>query len=296
MKKTLLFLLACALLLSGCLAAPEQKLAPTNLPPLNTLQPLPARAEQLAMTPTPAPTNPAEPAGTPTPDPAVAAAQAYADALLAGNFKGAAELLSSYSLMVEEITRTEAAENLQSRMAREKWSEVKILAASPYSPKTALVHVTYQVERKDPKTSKVTQSSVDELWALRLENRKWLVNDNQLIDYHTLNVSEQTVNNLTVKPRRLILYTDRVSLNLLVQNRGNEPIVLGQTNEVMAAFLYGETQVEAEKTRFIFDRLRSYPDVTIDLKQPLSTYPDGIILRQWKNVKVAPWFTFQFNQ
>jgi hypothetical protein len=296
MNKLMLILLLGSLVFSGCQAAPQSIPAPTNIVPLNTLQPLPTAAAASDKTPTPRSPSPVAPAVTAPPDEAITAAQAYVTDILAGNATGAAGRLSSYSLMVEEITHTEAAQKLQAQFVAEKWSNVQVLSAAPFNQKTSLVHVTYQVERKVAKTGESSQTQVDELWPLRLENGEWKINAEKLIDYHTLEVPEQTQNGLTIKPRRIALYTDAVRLTLLVQNRSNEPIVLGQPNEILAAFVFGDQHVEADKTRFIFDRLRSYPDVTITLKAALSSYPDGIIIRQWKNVKTAPWFTFAFNQ
>jgi len=299
MKTTLRnFILFSVFLLAACQVAPVRRPAATSLPPVNVAQPavVPTlvgdSTRSSAATATPAPTTSA----LPTPDPAAAAVQEYRDALQSGNFEAAANLLSSYSLMVEEMTRTQAGEELQIRMTREKWSGFQILDTRTANEKTVLVRVTYQLEQQDAKTGEITRSQVDALWPVRLENGKWLVNHGNLIDFHTLDVPEQTTAGLTVKPRQLTRYSDRIRLTLLVQNQTNDPIFLGQANEVMAAFFFGEQQVEAEKTRLIFDRLRSYPDVVIEVKGLFDRYPDGVVIRQWKNLDVAPWFAFQLTQ
>jgi hypothetical protein len=81
-----------------------------------------------------------------------------------------------------------------------------------------------------------------------------------------------------------------------VQNGTNEAIVLGQPNEILATFSFGDQQVEAEKTRFIFDRLRSYPDTILDVKGLYTRYPDAVEIRRWKNLQTPPWFTFVLTE
>jgi hypothetical protein len=290
-----LILLSFLFLLAACQGSPTPKPVPTSLPPANTPAPA-ALSTQPAVTEAPTPTQTALPSAAPTLDPAEQAIQEYAAALQAGDFRAAAALLSNFSLMVDEMTRSAASDELQLRMAREKWSGFQVKETRPFNEKTILVHVTYQVETKDPKTGQSSQAAVDELWPVRLEYGKWLYNRGNVIDYHTLDVLEHTTAGLTVKPRRLTRYSDRMRLTLLVQNQTNDPIVLGQTNEVMAAFLFGDQKVEAEKTQLIFDTLRSYPDTAIEVKGLFANYPDGVVIRQWKNIQVAPWFTFQFSQ
>jgi hypothetical protein len=244
----------------------------------------------------PAPTETALPTAAPTIDPAVQTVQKYAAALQAGDFHAAAALLSNFSLMVDRMTSSEASDELQLRMARERWSDFQVKETRPFNEKTTLVHVTYQVQTKDAKTGQSIQTQVDEMWPVRLEYGKYLYNRGNLIDYHTLDVLEHTTAGLTVKPRRLTRYSDRIRLTFLVQNQTNDPIVLGQTNEVLAAFLFGDQKIEAEKTQLIFDTLRSYPDTVLEVKGLFDHYPDGIVIRQWKNIQVSPWFTFQFSQ
>jgi hypothetical protein len=283
------------LFLAGCQGSPAPKLVPTRQPPVHTLAPA-AVSTQPAAVEAPAPTETTLPAAAPTVDPAVQTAQKYAAALQAGDFHAAAALLSNFSLMVDRMTSSEASDELQLRMAREKWSDFQVKETRSFNEKTTLVHVTYQVQMKDAKTGQSTQTQVDELWPVRLEYGKSLYNRGNLIDYHTLDVLEHTTAGLTVKPRRLTRYSDRIRLTFLVQNQTNDPIVLGQTNEVAAAFLFGDQKIEAEKTQLIFDTLRSYPDTVLEVKGLFDHYPDGIVIRQWKNIQVSPWFTFQFSQ
>jgi hypothetical protein len=227
---------------------------------------------------------------------AAAVARAYFAALEADDFTSASTFYSDFSLMLAGNTRAEAALALQGQMAAgTKWSALEVKDTQWFNGKTPLVHLVYQKETKDAKTGKITQATVDELWPLRLENGQWRYNLGNLIDYLVLDVQEQTTAGLTVKPRQLTRYTDRVRLTLMVQNRTNEPIVLGQANEIMAAFTFSGQHLEAEKKQLIFDHLRSYPDITLEVKGLHINYPDGIIIRQWKGLKVAPWYTFKFT-
>lgn len=285
------------LLLASCAGVQERRLAATSLPfdagvQMFTPVPLPAQPTAAALLPTHA----ASPTATLAPDPVIEAVLSYAGALQEGKYEDAASLLSGYSLMVEQMTRGQAASALKLRMARTQWSSFQAGTAQPAGDKTILVSVSYLQAVEDADTGEVAQSPVEELWPLRLENGRWLVNYGGLVDFRTLDVRAQTTGGLTVKPRQLTRYADRIALKLLVQNQTNEPIVLGQPNEIMATFLFGSEKIEAEKARFIFDRLRSYPDVVIEVKGQFDSYPDGIIIRQWKNYNVAPWFTFSFNQ
>jgi hypothetical protein len=127
------------------------------------------------------------------------------------------------------------------------------------------------------------------------ENNRWLYNRNNLIDFHSLTMDEQTMAGLRVRPVRLARYSDHMALTLLVQNTTNDTIVLGQTNEILAAFTFKDQTVEAVKKQMIFQRLRSYSDATIEVKGLFTSYPERVIIRQWKNLKVAPWYDFKFS-
>lgn len=282
----LLILLAACQTASPAARLPAPTVPPTPAPVSESIEPT------LAPTSAPSPTAPA-PSATPGDALAVKTVQDYFAALQNGDAQSAANLLSNFSLVVDGITRGEAAGALRAQIAQgSRWSDLKIMDTRPFDDKTTLVHLTYQQTTRDPKTGQTTQTQQNEQWPLRLENGEWRYNRGNLIDFRTLQVTEQTTGGLTVKPRLLARYPDHIRLTLLVQNRSNDPIVLGQVNEVMAAFVFGGQTIEAEKTRFIFDRLRSYPNTAIDVKGLFTSYPDAVMIRQWKNVKAAPWFTF----
>ncbi len=226
-------------------------------------------------------------------DIAIGSARAYFAALEAGDFQAAAGWYSGFSLMIDTLTRGEAAEHLRGQALHgDGWSDLQVKETQAFDEKTILVHVTYQLDRKDEATGEANQTLVDEWWPLRLENGGWYYNRGNIIDYRTLEISKQSTGGLTVKPRQMIRYSDRIELIMLVQNQTNEPIVLGQVNEVLATFVFGAQRVEAEKAQYVFDRLRSYPDTVLEVKGLYPEYPDEIILRQWKNVNTAPWFDF----
>ena len=290
--------------LSTACGAMQPKPSPTALPPVRLTQP-----------PTFAPTLPPTQAASPTPflpsptpyDPAKKTVEDFFAALAEKDYESAAGLYSNFSLMVDEVTRGEAAAELKARAARgEKITNWETVETRDFDERTRLVHVVYKVSVEEkatatPKakvtptaTAEAAPASMDEWWPVRLENGQWRYNRNNLIDFQTLDTPTQTTGGLTVKPRQLTRYSDHLRLTLLVQNQTNETIVLGQPNEVMAVFLFGDKPVEADKTRLIFERLRSYPDTAIELKGLFEEYPDGIIIRQWKGLKVEPWYTFEF--
>lgn len=235
-------------------------------------------------------------------DPAVQLVKDYFTALQNKDYKAAADLTSTFSLTVDGMTRSDGADELHNKiLAGTQWSDLQAQSASgnpqmqDSSNKIKLVHVTYTLTTQHAKTGQSVQTSMDELWPVMFENNHWLYNRNNLIDFHSLTINEQAMAGLHVRPVRLARYSDRMTLTLLVQNTTNDAIVLGQTNEIMAAFTFKDQTVEAVKKQMIFQRLRSYSDATIEVKGLFASYPDRVIIRQWKNLKVAPWFDFKFS-
>jgi hypothetical protein len=287
-----------SLLLSACqAAAPLPAVLPTW-----TVVPLPAlSAASLESTPAPASPNKIAPMrtepSTAEVDPAAATARAYFQALEAGDFQTAANLITNYSLMMAGMTRGEAVLELQGELARgSRWSALEVIETRPFDDHTRLVHVTYRLEGKDAKTGQATRAQPDELWPMRLENGRWLYNRANLIDYRVLDVPEQATGGLIVKPRLLTRFSDRIRLTLMVQNTTNEAIVLGQVNAILAVFQFQDQQVEAVKTQMIFDRLRTNPQAAIEAQGLYAAFPDSVVIRKWKNYKVKPWFTFELTE
>lgn len=220
----------------------------------------------------------------------------YADLLQAGEYHQAASLTSTFSLSALNLTSADVEWQLQSLMLAEKWSAFKVTGSRPLDERTHLVNVRYLLSRANPAEGQAAEEPVEALWAVRSENGAWRINHTGLIDFRLLHVREQTTAGLTVKPRLLLRYTDRVELVMLVQNQTSDPIVLGQANEILATFFFAEDQVQANQTQFIFDRLRSYPETTLVAPGLFEQFPDGVEIRRWKNYNVAPWFTFNFGE
>ena len=295
------------LLAAGCQAVLPSAAAPTAPPkpasiPAATAIPLPSESSisqpSDVVIAAPSPTAGPSASQNQVPAGAIQAATDYFSALAAGDYRAASMLLSTYSLVIDGTTRDNAAAELETALSQgTKFSEFEILDSRVFDEKTALVHVTYQRADRDAKTGKTVSTQVDELWPVRLDasSGTWLYNRNNLIDFHTLDVPELATAGLTIKPRMLVRYSDHLRMVFLAQNGTNEAIVLGQPSEVMAAFAFGDQKIEAEKTRLIFDRLRSYPEAVIDVKGLFEQYPDGVEIRRWKNYNVAPWFTFDFD-
>lgn len=330
-KRKYLFIVTIVLVtawLAAACGAFNPTAAPTALPPV-----------RLTAAPTFPPTQPPRPTASatlpaPSPTPFEPPKQAVLDffaALAAGDYDGAAALYSNFSLMVDGVTRGEAAAGLKARQGKiASWKIVEIRA---FDDRTSLVHVAYlgdslsgggapaptaaprptetlatgkvartmQAELQQTATAIASTPaaeqpvSVDEWWPVRLENGQWRINRGGLIDFQTLDVPAQTTAGLTVKPRQITRYSDHLTLTLLVQNQTGEAIVLGQPNEVMATFHFGDQPVEAEQTRLIFAGHQSYPNTAIQLKGLYETYPDGVTIRKWKSIKEKPWFEFKFQ-
>jgi len=220
----------------------------------------------------------------------------YVTLLQADDYRQAASLISTFSLSALDLTSADVEWQLQSLMLGEEWSAFNVTGSRPLDERTQLVNVSYLVRRANPAEGQAGEEPVEALWAVRSENGAWRINYDGLIDFRLLHLREQTTAGLTVKPRLLLRYTDRVELVLLVQNQTNDPIVLGQANEILATFFFAEDQVQANQTQFIFDRLRSYPETTLVAPGLFEQFPDGVEIRRWKNYNVAPWFTFTFGE
>lgn len=256
------------------------------------------RTQTPTVDPSPIATDTPVPTATPVnvADIATKTAQSYFNAVQSGDFVGASKLVSAFSLRVASMT----AGDVQSALAQQQqngvqWSNFQIKDSQVFDPQTVLVHVTYQVTSKDAKTGKQVQTTVDELWPIRLEVGNWLYNWGNVIDFQTLTVNAQTTAGLTLLPTQITRYTDRMVLTVLAQNSTNDPIVIGNQNQVLATFHFGDKTVDAVNTRYIFDALRGYPDVQITIKGLYTSYPDSVDIVKYVNLKVNPWFTFSLK-
>lgn len=283
----------------------------------------------LVSTPT---TIPTQDAAKVQADAAGQTAQAYFDAVAGGDTEAAAELLSSFSLMVFEITQGDAASALNAQLIDGlRWSDLVIEETIPFDEDTILVRVAYtqanvgkpgeQTPTAAPSpTAKATAKAaaagqkpaaatpaedaaagpangetVEALWPMRLENGAWLYNWENLIDFRTLDARAQTMNGVTVMPVQMNRYSDRIALSMLVQNRTNASVVFGQANETLGTFTFNDQAVTAEKTQWILNPLRSVPDATLEVKGLFQAYPDSIAIRTWNNYDVEPWYVFQLQ-
>ncbi len=257
-----------------------------------------AQAAQDLFTSTPQPTPLPSPTATATPLPAeelaknqaAAAVQSYFAALEKGDVNAAAQQLSIFSLEAYGMTNSDAAAALNTqRSAGMRWANLQVLDSRVFDPQTVLVHVRYNL------TADQANQDKDELWPMRLENGAWHYNWNNLIDFHTLTVAPQSTAGVTVMPTQMRRFTDHLDLILLFQNHTSQPVVFGQVNEILATFHFGDQAVQAEHTQIILDALRSKPDVTLTVPGLRMDYPGSVVIRQWKNLNVPPWFTFNLQ-
>jgi hypothetical protein len=238
----------------------------------------------------------AHPAETGAQAAAQAALQSYFDALAAGDARGAAALLSNYSLTAVSTQREAAAAQLQDQLAAgTAWSKLAVLGSQVDGDATLLLNLSYTLTTRDAQTQKTSDAQVEEWWPLRNENGAWRVNWQRVIEFRGLDLSAQSTGGLTVNPVQMRRYPERVELVLFVQNRTNEAIVLGQPNETLASFSFDGSPVDAEAARLIFERQKTYPQVVITVKGGFSTFPERVEIRKWKNYQTAPWFTFELG-
>ena len=69
-----------------------------------------------------------------------------------------------------------------------------------------------------------------------MRKNRWLYGRNDLIDFHSLTMDEQTMARLRVRPTPPACNSDQLPLTLLVQNTSSDTIVPGQASEIRAAF------------------------------------------------------------
>jgi hypothetical protein len=249
-------------------------------------------------TETPAPTSTPLPVATTVSqtDLAIQAAQDYSAALQKGDFGAASKSVSAFSLLAGKMTAGDVVTALtEDKQKGAAWSDFKFDNAQVLTDNTILVHVTYQLASVDSKTGATAQTTQDEQWPFRLENKQWLYNWGNIIDFKTLSATAKLINGLTVTPLQLTRYSDKIRLTVLAQNSTNESIVIGQANQVLATFHFADKSVDAVTTRYILDGWRSYPNVTIDVMGLFTTYPDSVELIKYKTTTAAPWFTFAFS-
>jgi hypothetical protein len=292
MKKLFgLWLVVVLLGLAGCQPAPAPTAPAPTLPPAPTSKPV-TGPTTAAVAPT------AEPTAAPTaaPDPTQAAVEtvkAYFAALAKGDYPSAGGMISNFSLLVDGLSPTDGAAELQAALAGgEAWSDLQVNSAETLDEKTVLVHVSFSHTSKDAASGKLATQTVTETWPVRQEAGGWRYNRGNLVDYRTLDVDAQTTAGLTIQPQQLLRYSDHLRMVFLAQNSTNEPISLGQPSEVEAAFYFGGKAVEMERKWLVFDRLRSYPQAQIELTGWYPSYPEKVEIRRWKNYTTAPWFTF----
>ncbi len=236
-------------------------------------------------------------------------ARNYFEAVEQGKSEEAAAYLSRFSLSVFEMTPDDAEAQLQAqKIAGIQWSDLEIQKIERFDDKTMLVFLTYsEINTKaaeatadpavtlTPTVDEGQPQRVEAIWPIRLEHKDWLFNWNKLIDFKSLSAGSPTVSGITVMPTELLRFTDHIELLMLVQNRNNETIVFGQTNETLGTFKFGDTAVVAEKVRWILHPLRSVDDLKLEIKGLYETFPDTIEIRKWNDFDVEPWFVFQLN-
>lgn len=224
---------------------------------------------------------------------AVQAAQDYFATLQKGDFAAASRLVSAFSLTASKLTAADVVEALTvKQQAGAAYSTLQVLGSEVFNSNTVLVHVSYTLSTRDAKTGQMVTSTVDEQWPFRLEQKKWLYNWTNIIDFKTLSSETKLSNGLAITPLQLTRYSDKIELTVLAQNSLNEAVVIGQTNQTLAVFHFGSQSVNAVNTRYVFDTHRSYTDVTIDVSGLFTSYPDSVEIVKYVNYQTAPWFTF----
>jgi hypothetical protein len=299
MIKLFTVLLLSVLILSACQAPAAQQM------PVVEEQAATATEKPLQPTATMVPTATEEPAEIVDPvqselGEAEMLATSYFAAVANGKSDEAASYLSRFSLMVFEMTREDAVEALQTQKANGvKWSDLEIKEVSMFNGESILVKVSYTsatpVEDKEAEEGTMLSVPTEEVWVVRLENGEWLLNWNNLIDFKTMSASAETVNGVTILPTQLLRYSDRIELQMLIQNRNNEAVVLGQTNETLGTFYFDGTTVVAENTRCILNALRTSTDCVLKIQGLYKDYPERVEIRKWNNYDVAPWYNFLLN-
>jgi len=294
----LIFVLSTALVLASCQipTAPIEEAASglqANSVQASVVEEIPtAIAEPTAVPqPTAAPTAiPSATAG------AEQAAQTYFKALSQRDHETAAELVSEFSLMVFRMTRLDVTDQLiLASAAGANYTNFEIVESSLLDEQTALVHVRYEerVENFEEEGDSVKDIKPnDVVWAFHVENGQWRYNWNNLIDFRTLSAQAQTTGGVTMLPKEILRFTDHIQVNLLAQNRTNDPILFGQVNETLATLYFQGKMIEAEPAKIYLNPLRSYPNTTLTFIGFFEVYPDRLDIRTWKSYVIDPWYSF----
>ena len=303
----LILILSAALVLASCQIPTEQIKEAANGFQTTSVQ---AAVVEKKPTATIEPT--AMPQPTETPIPAVTpsltagaeqAALTYFEALSQRNHEAAAELVSEFSLMVFKMTRLDVTNELMLDSASgATYADFEILESSLLDEQTALVRVQYASPGEEATTTEekpaegvedVDESEpTDVVWAFRLENGQWRYNWDNLIDFRTLSARSQTTGGVSMLPKEILRFTDHIQVNLLAQNRTNDPILFGQVNETLATLYFQGETVEANPEKIYLNPLRSYPDTAITFAGFYEFYPDKLDIRTWKSYVVEPWYSF----
>lgn len=250
-----------------------------------TVETGPAATSTTAATAVPKPTAAPKPTATPVTFEAEQVVNAYAEAIQKQDYTAAADMLSQFSLIVARLTPTQAAARLAEPAAQ--ISGLKVVESKLLDEKTVLVHVQFAPAGGDPR---------DENWPVRNENGTWKINYNNVVDFHTLIFTPQTLSGVTLQPFKMVRFSDRIELHLLAQNTTNDPLILGQRNHILATFHFKDQNVDAEPNQIVLQRRSTNQDMVITVKGTFTSYPTSVDIVKIIGVQVPPWYTFQFAQ
>jgi hypothetical protein len=242
------------------------------------------------------PTDPATPtvATTSETEDAVQAVQDYFGALESQDFTTASKMISAHSLKISSMTTGDVLAELKKKSANGMtWSNLEITGSERFDANTVLVNVSYTIGSVDSTTQEISQTQVDEIWAVRSEGSQWLVNRDNIIDVKSLDVAIQDQSGLSIQPTKMIRYTDKIRLVMLAQNTTGKDVYMGYSTQILATFYFGTESVDAVNVLTVLSNNRTYTAYSIDVAGLYDTYPDSVeIIKYVDYPQYAPWFTF----
>jgi hypothetical protein len=227
-------------------------------------------------------------------DDAVQAVKDYFSVLESQDFTSASKMISAHSLRISSMTSGDVLVELKKESANgTTWSDLEVTGSEIFDDNTVLVYVSYQLGSVDSTTQEIKQTQVDEIWAVRSEGSKWMINWENIIDVKSLDVTIQDQSGLTIKPTKMIRYTDKIRLVMLAQNTTGKDVYMGYSTQILATFYFGTESVDAVKVLTVLSNNQTYNDYAIDVAGLFDTYPDSVeIIKYVDYPQYAPWFTF----
>jgi hypothetical protein len=204
----------------------------------------------------------------------------HCEALKAGDFAHAADLLSEYSLGVANLTRHDVIIRYETRdFMGWKLVDYRILESKPFDSQTTLVHTLLKEQ-----TGEEPPEYFDLWLPLRQEDGVWRLNYERFIDDLPLDVPAQTSNGVNVQLVRLLRYSDYLRLELNIENPTKKTLYWDIPGQPSAIYTFGEETTIVPSIRnepLHIDAGSTLNGAYFDATGLYQNYPDAVDLIGW---------------